>query len=107
MVGGSLGGLTLAHLAIASKTGILAVAPAMALTFTRFARHFANRWTSSAFFGACTFAADAIVHPSHYPGVYTEAVLTGAGAFLLSLLISYTPLGRHLDRLAEGFARHR
>ena len=34
---------------------------------------------------------------------YTEAALTGLGAFLLSLAISYTPLGRKIDRLAEAF----
>ena len=67
------------------------------------ARHFLNRWTSSAFLGACTFFADALSHPSHYPGAYLEAALTAAGAFLFSLAVSYTALGRWIDRLAEGF----
>jgi hypothetical protein len=103
MVGGQLGTLTLAHLSIAARTGLLAIAPALAVTFTRQARHFANRWTASAFLGACTFFADAIAHPSHYPGEYTEAALTAVAAFLFSVIVSYTPIGRRLDRLAESF----
>jgi hypothetical protein len=62
-----------------------------------------NKWTSSAFLGFCTFFADAVSHESHYPGAYVEAALTGIGAFVLSLVISYTPIGKHIDRLAEGF----
>lgn len=37
-------------------------------------------------------------------GALTEAALTGAGAFLFSLAVSYTPLGKKIDRLAEPFA---
>ena len=107
MVGGSLGGLTLAHLTIATKTGLMAVAPALAVTFTRLARHLSNRWISSAFLGVCTFLADALAHASHYPGALTEAALTAAGAFVFSLAVSYTPLGRKLDHLAEAFGDHR
>ena len=32
-----------------------------------------------------------------------EAALTGIGAFAFSLVISYTPIGKHIDRLAERF----
>ena len=102
MVQGDLFALTPAHFWIASKTGLLAVAPAVGVTFTRHARHLANRWTASALLGVCTFAADALVHPSHYSGELTEAALTGAGAFLFSLAISYTRVGQKIDRLAES-----
>jgi integral membrane sensor domain MASE1 len=74
-VQGNLAEATLAHFVIATKTGLLAVSPALALTFTQHARHFVNRWTSSLFLGICTFVADAVAHPSHYPGAYTEAAL--------------------------------
>ncbi|MGA2599497.1 MAG: hypothetical protein ABSH09_21195 [Bryobacteraceae bacterium] len=57
MVQGNLLGLTLRHLEIASETGLLAVFPAFAISFTPYARHFVNRWTTSAFFGLCTFLA--------------------------------------------------
>jgi hypothetical protein len=103
MVQGDLAGITLTHLGIATQTGLLAVFPALGLTFTHYARHFANRWTSSAFFGVTTFAADAIIHSSHYPGAYTEAALTGLGAFFFSVAVSYTPIGKWIDDLAESF----
>ena len=103
MVQGHLLGLTPAHLATAGKTGLLAVFPLLGISFTRYARYFANRWTSSAFLGVFTFVADAIVHRSHYPGEYTEAVLTGLGAFVFSIAVSYTPVGKHIDRLAATF----
>ena len=101
MVGGHLGGVTAAHLAIATKTGLLAVSAPVALTFTRYARLLANRWSAAVILGACTFAADAAIHASHYPGAYTEAALTGLGAFLFSLAVAQTPVGRRIDHLAE------
>ena len=103
MVQGQLGEITAAHVLIASKTGLLAVLPVVCITFTHYARHFINRWTSSLFLGICTFAADAVIHSSHYPGQYTEAALTGVGAFAFSLIISFTPIGRRIDGLAETF----
>jgi hypothetical protein len=102
MVQGHLGDVTLAHVGIAAKTGLLAVSPALAVTFSQYARHFLNRWTSAAFLGVCTFVADAVIHASHYSGEYTEAALTAGGAFLFSLAMSYTPLGARIDRLAES-----
>ena len=63
MVQGNLMAITLTHLSLASRTGLLAVFPAVGLTFTRYARHFANRWTSSLFFGVSTFLADSFIHP--------------------------------------------
>jgi hypothetical protein len=103
MVQGHLADATIAHLAIAAKTGLLAVVPAVGVTFTRQARHLANRWTSAVVLGVCAFAADAIVHPSHYPGAYTEAALTGMGAAAFSLVVSATPMGKWIDGLAGAF----
>ena len=103
MVQGDLLNVTLTHLSIASKTGLLAVFPALGLTFTRHARHFANKWTSSGFLALCTFVADSLLHESHYQGAYMEAALTAVGAFVFSLAVAYTPIGKRLDRLAESF----
>jgi hypothetical protein len=55
------------------------------------------------FVSVCAFLADAFVHGSHYPGAYTEAALTALGAFALSVTVSYTPVGKMMDRLAESF----
>ena len=103
MVQGNLAGLTLGHLGIASQTGLLAVIPVLGVTMTKYAGHLANRWTSSALLAVCTWFADAAIHGSHYPGAYTEATLTAAGAFVFSVVVSYTPVGRRIDRLAETF----
>ncbi len=106
MVQGNLLALTPAHFELASKTGLLAVFPVLALSFTRYARHFANKWTCSALLGVFAFLADTIAHRSNYPGEYTEAALTGIGAFVFSVAISYTPVGKYIDHLAETFAGH-
>jgi len=66
-------------------------------------RHLVNRWTSSAIIGVCTFGADAVVHPSHYPGAHAEAALTGIRAFMFSLGVSYAPVGTRIDHLLEAF----
>jgi len=106
MVHGNLPALTAAHFELASKSGLLAVFPALVLSFTQLARHLANKWTSSAVLGVCAFFADAAAHRSNYSGEYTEAALTALGAFCLSVAISYTPLGRYIDRMAETFLEH-
>jgi hypothetical protein len=103
MVQGQLSEATLGHFLIASKTGVLTVFPLIGITLTRFARHFTNRWMSAVFVAVCAFFADTVTHESHYPGAYTEAVFTAAGAFVLSVVVSYTPVGKQIDRLAEAF----
>jgi hypothetical protein len=104
MVQGNLAGVTLEHFLVATKTGLLAAALPVGVTFTRYARHLADKWTASTFLGICAFVADAAVHSSHYSGEYTEAALTGIGAFAFSILIAHTPIGRRIDRLAETVA---
>jgi hypothetical protein len=107
MVQGHILDATLAHFTVAAKTGLLATVPLVGVTLTDYARHMANRWVSSALIGLFGVAADAFIHGSHYPGAYTEAVLTGIGAFALSVAVSYTPLGHRIDRLAETFVHER
>src|SRR5262249_49835484 len=106
MIQGQLGQATLGHFFIASKTGALPGFPLLCISLTRYARHFANRWMSALFVAVCAFFADAVIHESHYPGSYTEAAFTAAGAFALSVILSYTPVGKQIDRLAEAFLQH-
>src|SRR6266568_1329888 len=103
MLQGQLAQATLGHFRVASETGILTVFPLLGITLTRRARYFTNRWVSAMFVGVCAFFADAVIHGSHYPGEYTEAALTAIGASALSVVISYTPVGKQIDRLAEAF----
>ena len=106
MVQGQLGQASFGHFLIASKTGALTLFPLLGISLTHYARHFANRWMSAIFVAACAVFADAVIHESHYPGAYTEAALTAAGAFVLSVILSYTPVGKQIDRLAEAFLHH-
>ena len=106
MVQGSLAGLTLGHVGIATQTGLLAIVPVLGVTLTRWARHLVNRWTSSALLALFTFFADVAIHASHYPGVYTEAALTGIGAFFFSVVISFTRLGQYIENLGESLVHH-
>ena len=107
MVQGNLATITVAHLGIATQTGVLAVVPLVGVTLTRYAGHLVNRWISSALIAVCTFVADAAIHASHFPGAYTEAALTGAGAFVFSVIVSYTPLGKRIEKMGEAFLHAR
>ena len=107
MVQGNLATITVAHLGIATQTGVLAVVPLVGVTLTRYAGHLVNRWISSALIAVCTFVADAAIHASHFPGAYTEAALTGAGAFVFSVIVSYTPLGKRIEKMGEAFLHER
>jgi len=71
------------------------------LTIRGYARHFENKWAAAMFFGLCAFFADGAIHASHYPGEYSEAALTGIGAFVLSLAVARTPLGKRVGAFAE------
>ena len=106
MVQGQLAQATLGHFSIASETGILTVFPLLGITWTRHARHFSSRWVSALLVAVCAFFADAFIHASLYQGEYTEAALTAVGAFALSVAVTYTPVGRQIDRLAEAFLEH-
>jgi hypothetical protein len=56
--------------------------------------------------GGVRIFRDALIHGSHYPGAYTEAAFTAIGAFALSVILSYTPVGKQIDRLAESFLHY-
>ena len=106
MVQGQIAQTTLSHFLVATETGLLTVLPLLGVTLTRHAHHFANRWTAAILVAICAFFSDAVIHGSHYPGAYTEAALTSVGAAVLSVIVSYTPIGRRIDRLAESFAHN-
>lgn len=84
MVQGNLLALTLTHWLIASQTGIAAgVVTSAAILLSRTDR----RWIVSAVLGVTTAAVDFIVHPGGFGPVFLEALVTGAGAALLSHLV--------------------
>ncbi len=99
MVQGNLLALTLTHWLIASQTGL--VAGAIAST-TIIAARLRRPWLISLTLGVVTVPVDAFVHPGKFEmGGVGEAVVTGVGAFVLSLAASATirALARRKARL--------
>ena len=87
MVQGNIWLATLGHLQKALETGFITGLGVLVLSL------FAHRWFSNKFVvagitGAMCFAADLIVHPSHFGGVATEAIVTGAFTALISVLLN-------------------
>jgi len=86
MVQGNLLALTLTHWLIASQTGLLAGAIA---STTVLAAGLRRPWLISLTLGVVTIPVDAFVHPGKFEmGGISEAVVTGVGAFVLSLAAS-------------------
>lgn len=86
MVQGNLLTLTFGHWLIAAETGIAAgtlTAVAILLSKTK------RRWVISAVLGVITAVVDYLVHPGMFGPIFLEAVLTGAGAAGLCLLIGF------------------
>ena len=86
MVQGNLLVLGLSHWLIASQTGIAAGTLTAAVIVVAKAR---KRWLISLLLGAITTVVDYFVHPGMFGPVLLEAVVTGLGAALLSLLVGW------------------
>ena len=84
MVQGNLMGLTLAHVLVASQTGLLAGGVATA-TLLIVRTH--KRWLIALTLGVATAIVDYYVHPGMFGTVAMEAIVTGAGAAILSFLL--------------------
>ncbi|CAM2145185.1 MULTISPECIES: hypothetical protein [Paraburkholderia] len=81
--------MSLAHWAIAFKTGLLTGVLALLLTFTPAARLFANRYGNALLVGCLTTIGDAYSHTSHYRIPVLEHLVTGAISGLFALAASY------------------
>lgn len=81
MVQGNVLALGLSHCLIASQTGIAAGSiTAVAILLSKTDR----RWMISLLLGLVTAIVDYFMHPGMFGTVVTEAVVTGAGAAMLS-----------------------
>lgn len=98
MTRGDLASITLGHWLKAGKTGCLAALFAVLLTFTPIANLYSKKWALAAIAGVSTFFADWLSHGSSAPKA--EAALTGVGAFVLSFIVSMTPIGARIEQLA-------
>jgi hypothetical protein len=88
MVQGNVLALTISHWLVASQTGLLAGA---IVGTTVIAAKLRRPWVVSLVLGVVTTAVDAVVHHTRFGfESLTEAAVTGAGAFVLSLAVSDT-----------------
>ena len=84
MVQGNLLAVGLSHWIIASQTGVVAGAIAsVALIATRIDQ----RWAVALMLGTITAIVDFFMHPGSFGPVFMEALVTGAGAALLSWIV--------------------
>jgi hypothetical protein len=97
MVQGNLLALTLAHWAIASRTGLIAGVVASVAIFVSGAR---SRAVVSIVLGLVTAVVDYLVHPGRFGPAMLEAVVTGLGAAALSYLVGAAV--RRLRRLRSA-----
>ena len=81
--------MSLAHWAIALRTGLLTGVLAVLLTFTPAARLYANRYGNAVIVGCLTALGDALSHTSHYRNHVLEHLLTGVMSGLFSLAASF------------------
>lgn len=90
MVQGNVTSLTIEHAFIASQTGALT---GLALIITSFFHLKDNRVINAGMTGILTMIADMIVHPTHVGAFWTEAAMTGLGAYMLAFI--YLSLKKH------------
>jgi ABC-type enterobactin transport system permease subunit len=77
----------LGHLQKALETGFLTGLGVF--IFSLFShRWFSNKYIVAAITGATVFVADLIVHPSHFGGFATEAIVTGIFTAIISLTLN-------------------
>jgi hypothetical protein len=85
MVQGNVLSIGLGHLIIASQTGLAAGAIAtIAVVVSKSHR----RGLVALVLGVTTTVVDYLIHPGMFGSVFTEAIVTGVGAALLSLVVS-------------------
>ena len=87
MVQGNFLAIGIAHLIVASQTGIIAgILAGSAILFTKTNK----RWVISLILGVLTGVVDFLVHPGMFGSVATEAMVTGAAAAILSYIIGFS-----------------
>jgi hypothetical protein len=88
MVQGNVWLATIGHLQKAVETGFITGAGVLILSL--FTHHwFSNKFVVAGITGGMCFAADLLVHPSHFGGATTEAIVTGAFTTLISLAVNF------------------
>lgn len=90
MVQGNVVALTASHWLIASRTGIVA---GLVATAVLFAIQRLNKWIIAGTLAIVTAIVDYLSHPAQFGPFATEAIVTGLGAGVLSLLVAQLSSG--------------
>jgi hypothetical protein len=93
MVQGNIWLATMGHVHKALETGFITGAGVLIISLFNY-RLFANKYIVAGITGAMCFAADLLVHPTHFGSFTTEATLTGAFTAIISLTLNF--LGKKL-----------
>lgn len=88
MTKGKILAITIGHWITALKTGFLTGIMAVAVAVFGNQKMQDNKFVVAGITGFLTAIADFFIHPSHYSGPHTEAIVTGIGAGLLCLALS-------------------
>lgn len=88
MVQGNALALSVNHWIKACETGALAGLIMVGLSFTPRKDLMDNKYAVAGLTGFATAVADYFIHPTHFGGEFTEALVTGIAAGLLCLALS-------------------
>lgn len=88
VVQGNITAITPEHWLVALKTGCLTGVGAIIVSFIKNDDMRDNKFVMAGMVGFLTAVADFLVHPSHFGGEHTEALVTGIAAGLLCILFS-------------------
>jgi hypothetical protein len=88
MTQGNILAITIGHWITAIKTGFLTGIMAVAIAVFGNQKMQDNKYVVAGMTGFLTTISDLFIHPSHFGGVHTEAIVTGIGAGLLCLALS-------------------
>lgn len=88
MVKGDLTAISKDHLIVAAKTGALTGIAALICYLFLKEEYKDNKYVIAGLTGFLTALADLMIHPSHFTGESTEAIVTGIGAGFLCFLMA-------------------
>ena len=87
MVQGNIWLATLGHLQKAVETGFITGIGVLILSLFTY-RWLGNKYLVAGITGGMCFIADLLIHPTHFGSYTTEAIVTGAFAAIISLVVN-------------------
>jgi len=94
MVKGDVSAISLNHFKTASETGIVTALSGLFCWLFLSQEYKDNKYVISGLTGFLTAVVDMFVHPSHFGGASTEAIVTGIGAGSLCFVMAHIKQGK-------------